>query len=61
MSKYFILDNVESFCQSGVYRKAKRHGMNHAFLKYLVTMNNRVIKHCELQAFFEKKDRKGIK
>ena len=39
MSKYFILDNEESFWQSGIYRKAKRHGMNHAFLKYLVTIN----------------------
>lgn len=31
MSKYFVLDNRKSFWQSDIYRKGKRHGMNHAF------------------------------
>ena len=33
MSKYFVLDKEESFCQCGIYRKVKRHGMNHVFKK----------------------------
>ena len=35
--------------------------MNHAFLKYLVTMNNRDRKHRNLQDFFAKNFRKGAK
>ena len=65
MSKYFILDKEESFWQSDIYRKAKRHGMNHAFktkpqgvtlmIKKLSIKDND-IKQSYLQAFFTKKD-----
>lgn len=70
MSKYFVLDNGKSFWQSDIYRKGKRHGMNHAFktkpqgvtlmIKKLSIKDND-IKYSYLQAFFAKKDRGDTK
>lgn len=53
MSKDFILDKEESFCQSGIYRKGKRHGMNHAF-KNLLTMNIESKNRATCKLFLQK-------
>lgn len=55
MSKDFILDKEESFCQCGIYRKAKRHGINHAFLKYLKCMNRFINFLATCKLFLQKK------
>lgn len=55
MSKYFKLDNRKCFWQSGIYRKAKRHGINHAFLKYLKCMNIVISFLATCKLFLQKK------